>query len=119
MPGVSIAQYLGGIALQNGIPIPEAVAGAVYAELYRGLWIVRCPASDCSSAATVTSVNPVYFCPDCGIGWFGVVFPGNKAAIQNEVMKRPATRKGLIHANWRRGETMKQLQRETVAQANV
>jgi len=121
MPGVSMGEYCGHIALKNRVPIPapDHCEGEVYAELHRGLWIARCPEESCSCAWAVTSVAPRFFCGECGAGWFTVVFPPNKAAIIREVMKRPIPRRGLLHANWVPGETMKQLRAETLAQGNL
>ena len=111
MPGVSMVDYLVSNATRNGIPIPESVTGTVRAELHRGRWIARC--LECSNACLVTSLDPIYFCPDCGAGWYEVLFPKNKTQIEAELMKRPVERKGLVHVNWS-GETMKQLRAETL-----
>ena len=131
-PYANIVQFLTVQATQAGIEIPDLVYGIVKAELYRGLWIVRCPAEGCYGAVAVCSTNPIYMCPDCGAGWFRVEFPKNREAIEDEVMKRPVTVKGLTHANWspyggrtRDGkptggpETMPQLRRQTKQKANV
>ena len=121
MPGVSMQEYCGHIALNNRVPFPEQdhYEGEVNAELHRGLWIARCPEASCSSAWAVSSVDPKFFCGECGAGWFTVIFPPNKAAIQRDVMKRPVPRRGLIHANWLPGETMAQLRAETLAERNL
>jgi len=115
MPGVSMRSYVTQHATRNRRDIPgeDHVEGQVEARLYRGLWITDCPEEGCANACVVSSVEPVYLCPDCGAGWFDVVFPSNKSAIEAEVMKRPITRQGLIHANWFPGETMAQLEAET------
>ena len=135
MLGVTMLQYLGASFRGNKRTLPDRknVEGSVRAELYRGLWIARCPHADCSDACAVTTETPVYACPACGAGWFKVLFPDNKAAIEAEVMKRPAHRNGnLIHANWnpyggrnRKGEldgtpeTMYRLRQDTVAMRNT
>ena len=118
MPGVKMMDYLVGNAIKQGTDVPEGLVGEVKAELYRGLWIARCV--ECSGACTVTSVDPIYMCPDCGAGWFNVVFPTNKAAIEKELLKRPTRRGGRMdYANWNphaekgKGETLGQLRFET------
>lgn len=124
MPNVSMRQYIGHYAQRNGLSVPrmDTMQGIVLAELYRGLWIARCPSQECAGACAVTSLSPVYCCPDCGAGWFEVIFPPNKAAIEKEVMKRPETGRGLIHANWDpyggprgTGESMALLREQTKA----
>ena len=116
MPGISMLQYCGSIAIGNGLPVPapDNFEGTLRAQLHRGLWVVLCPEEKCSSAVAVTSVDPKSFCPDCGAGWFHVKFPKNKAAIITELMKRPIYRPGLFHANWS-GQTMVDLRAETEA----
>lgn len=126
MPGMNIVQFLGREAEKNGFAVPDTMVGVVRATLYRGLWIVMCPMDGCSGAVGVTSVNPVSLCPDCGAGWFKVLFPKNKAEIEAEVLQRPTTAKGLTYANWTayggrnqdgtpngKGETMSQLRKQT------
>ena len=114
MPGVSMLTYLISNAKRCGVPIPasESDKGTVKARLNRGRWIVYCPEDDCFGACVVTSLDPVYFCPDCGSGWYEVIFPRNKARIEEEVMKRRVTRRGLVHANWE-GESLKKLREQT------
>ncbi len=119
MPGISMLEYLISNARRNDVPIPSENSdmGTVKARLHRGRWIVDCPESDCFGACVVTSLDPVYFCPDCGSGWYKVIFPKNKAKIEEEVLKRRVTRQGLVHANWE-GESLKQL-REQTAEAEL
>tara|TARA_Y100000310_G_scaffold342781_2_gene447404 strand:- start:307 stop:738 length:432 start_codon:yes stop_codon:yes gene_type:complete len=128
MPNVSMWEYLAHFARRNRRTLPplEHKEGTVKAELYRGLWIARCPEDDCANAITVTSLNPIMFCTDCGAGWFDVLFPPNKVQIEHEVMKRPTARRGLVHANWDpyggprgEGESMYLLRKQTKARGNV
>ncbi len=101
MPGVSMIAYVGGAASTQGTPMPpqNSFEGDIHAELYRGLWIARC--NSCSGTVSVTSVQPLSMCPDCGAGWFRIIFPKNKAEIEAEVMKRPQMRGGFLKfANW-------------------
>jgi len=100
-PGLNIVQFLAGEAMKNGHEVPDVVIGKVKAELYRGLWIVRCPnVPGCSGAVGVDSINPVCMCPDCGAGWFKVIFPENKGAIEVELLKRPTLMNRMVYANW-------------------
>ena len=110
-------EYLGShfLSCQRVLPARDHFEGTVKAELYRGLWIARCPEEDCASSATVTSLDPIYACHVCGVGWFHVKFPINRAKIEAEVMKRKIPRKGLVHANWIYGETLKMLRDQTQA----
>ena len=117
MPGVSMVDYLVSNATRNDVPIPDTVIGTVKARLNRGRWIADCPEDDCFGACVVTSLDPIYFCPDCGSGWYEVIFPKNKAKIEAEVLKRRVTRRGLVHANWE-GESLKTL-REQTAEAEL
>lgn len=118
-PDVSIIHFLVTEARRNGTPVPDTVIGKIKAELYRGLWIVRCQGAGCSGAVAVTSTNPVHMCPDCGFGWNEVLFPGNKDKIEAEVLKRPTVGRGLIYANWRpearngKGESLAELRKQT------
>jgi len=112
---IPIRSFLIQHANHNGVDLPEdeIPIGEVDAELHRGRWIVQCPEVDCAGAVLVTTMDPVYMCPDCGSGWYNVVFPKNKAAIEREVLKRKITRKGLVHANWK-GETIAELREQTL-----
>lgn len=117
MPGVSMSEYLISNARRNDVLIPANVIGKVKPRLHRGRWIVDCPEEECFGACVVTSIDPIYFCPDCGSGWYEVIFPKNKAKIEEEVLKRRVTRQGLVHANWE-GESLKEL-REQTAEAEL
>lgn len=120
MPGVSMSQYVVGAAVRQGTRVPpqDSFVGDISAELYRGLWIVRC--AECSGSCAVTSVTPVYMCPDCGDGWFHVIFPKNKTKIETEVLKRPNIRGRLFFANWLpigldgKPESLEKLRKETI-----
>ena len=132
-PYLNVVQYLGQEALKMGHDVPDSVVGIIQAELHRGLWIARCPNRvnpnehlRCSNAVAVDSVHPTVMCPACGDGWWKVLFPENREAIETELMKRPIPRKGLIHVNWSpftgvdskgiptgRPETLTQLRRDT------
>ena len=133
--GVSMLEYVVNAARIQGTQIPtnlydddgnQLPLPKIPAELYRGLWVGRCP--ECSGACAVTTTNPVYFCPDCGAGWFEITFPKNQTAIEAEVMKRPTVRGRMVFANWKpyggvnyrlkptgKAESLAQLERETTA----
>ncbi len=126
MPGVSMTEYVVGAATRQGTPIPakDSYEGDINAELYRGLWVGRC--KFCSGSVSVTSIQPLGMCPDCGAGWFRIIFPKNKSEIETEVIKRPQMRGGYLKfANWDptggktdgepngKGESMSQLRAQT------
>ena len=121
MNGLTLVQYIGAIfnSNQRSLPAMDHFEGVVKAELYRGLWIARCPEDGCQSAVAVTAHDPRMACGDCGAGWFTVEFPENKTEIEAELNKRPIPRKGLVHHNWAHGTSMETLEAETMAKANI
>lgn len=78
--------------------------GAVQAEINHGRWIVKCPS--CPGALDAEPGVP-FFCPDCGNGANGgksysVIFPENRGAIEEILLKRPKAE----NQNWEPGETV-------------
>ena len=110
-PDVHMKRYLVAAAIRQGIPVPDGdhIEGPVLAFLNQGLWSARCPEEYCSGEVAVTSLYPWAFCPDCGAGWFSVVFPENKLEIEAEVMNRRKGRNNSPHANWMPGESIEDL----------
>jgi|1185.fasta_scaffold108400_2 hypothetical protein len=90
-----------------------ALAGVAYAEVHRGMWIVRCPAVYCWSAMAVTLGLPEFVC--LGDGSCGeaapIVWPRDPLAIATLLRMRPdpTTR------NWLPGETLQDLVAENAA----
>ena len=123
---VRFRAYIVGAARSQGTRIPEGdhTEGENHAELYRGVWIIRC--KECSGVVAATTKDLRSFCPDCGAGWWDIVFPANKDAIEEELLKRPRLRGRMVFANWKpyggvdykneptgKAESMAQLRRET------
>ena len=93
-------------------PIPtEISAEPVLAHLDAGRWIGHCPLG-CRGAELVSEADPIFLCCSCGSGdqWWPVAFPGNRTAIDAEVSKRV----DILAWGWTPGETLRDLQNETV-----
>jgi hypothetical protein len=54
----------------------------LWARIDAGRWVADCP---CGSAQVVTPTDPRFACPECGAGWFAVVFPEDTAAAEAAV----------------------------------
>ena len=99
------------------VPALTAVQGTVAARINHGRWIVDCPGG-CGSAMIVTENPDLFLCPECGSpenggNWYRVTFPGEKAAIENILLRRPAFRPDNAPArNWIPGETVATLRQE-------
>jgi len=59
----------------------------------------------------VSAADPVFLCISCGSDdkWWPVTFPGNRGAIEAEIVKRT----DVNGWSWTPGETLAQLQAET------
>jgi len=57
-----------------------------------------------------------YACPDCGEGWWDVVFPPFKLAIERLLLLRPLIDRLPSSRNWEVTETVGDLVRENQAQ---
>ena len=103
----------------QGTPLPalEDVSGSIIAVVNQGRWIAECP-EGCRNAIVVSQVEPYYICTDCGSegnggSWYAVVFPRSKAAIEAELLKRPARKSFEAETrNWLPGETLTAIRRE-------
>ena len=74
--------------------------GEVYAEIYRGLWIVRCPF--CSGAQPAQD-GEVFFCVDCVMVLndghpMGVIFPDKKT--QDQIARALLVRPDVANMNY-------------------
>lgn len=81
------------------------------AEVNHGRWIVRCPF--CPGAEMADLNDPRFFCLSCynvpiGGKWLPVQFPANRAALEAELLKRPASES----RNWLPHESVADLRRE-------
>jgi hypothetical protein len=90
-----------------------APVGVAYAEVHRGMWIVRCPAAYCWSAMAVTLGQPEFVClgdDSCG-GAAPIVWPRDPTAIAALLRMRPDP----TNRNWLPGETLQDLVAENAA----
>lgn len=118
---VGFVPFLNGFLIRKGHPIAPPVSevlGRVGALVNQGRWLVECPAEGCGGAVMVSRELPLFFCPECantenGGKWLAVDFPGDKDAIEKELLKRPAKEPfRAMHRNWEPGETLASLKRE-------
>ena len=103
-------------------PLSEPTAGnttgEVAARINHGRWLVDCPG--CNSALVIDLGQPVFMCVECGNAandgkWFAVTVPGNRKAIEAELLKRPMNGRNSADAknrNWEPGETVATLRQE-------
>ena len=84
------------------------VIGEVEATINHGRWIVECPDPDCTGATLASETLPQFVCPYCAYGIFTVVWPNQRAGIENALDERPVkdTR------NWTPTETVGDLRKE-------
>ena len=89
------------------------------AYISEGRWVADCP--KCPSALLLDFGYPLYFCPDCGHGWFSIVFPSvsGRSRIEIALMKRPLVNEIPSTRNWLVGETIINLERENLARGIV
>lgn len=98
------------------IPGPQQVKNTIPAFINHGRWLVSCPT--CGSAAFVSMSDHRFWCVECQSPendrwWYEVVFPADKAQIEDTLLKRPAViEKNAINRNWFPNETLAVLKRE-------
>lgn len=79
-----------------------------------GYWkVVPCLADGCGNAPSVEPAWRLACCLECGAVYRDVVVPDNWEAIELSLLRRPV----MATRNWR-GETIAQLDAETLAHAN-
>ena len=111
-----VQQYWGHVGLGR-VPNIGNVQGQVLARVNHGRWIADCPAQ-CGGALVVTENPALFICVECGSpenggNWYAVVFPADKLAIENVLLKRPASRPDHAPSrNWEVGESLAQLKQE-------
>jgi len=90
------------VLVVSDVPVP--------ARIDAGRWLADCPLG-CGGAEMVSAADPVFLCISCGSDdkWWPVTFPGNRGAIEAEIVKRP----DVNGWSWTPGETLAQLQAET------
>jgi hypothetical protein len=71
---------------------PASAAGSVYAQINHGRWVANC---SCMSAQVVTPADPRMWCPECGLGWWQIVFPADVAAVEQSLGGLP-----IAEQNW-------------------
>ena len=84
------------------------------AYINEGRWFANCP-TNCGGAMVVTVADPLFFCTDCGQGWFTIEFPEvrERNEIERLLMLRPLTRGGIPESrNWFSHETIDDLEEE-------
>ena len=86
-------------------PLPDAVL-----QVNAGRWVFQC--DTCDGGTLVKPDHPV-ICVFCGHQWRQPRFPGERAAIEAELLKQPGRRLFAPIRNWKYGWTLAQLQDRT------
>lgn len=100
---------------------PGTIQGEILASINHGRWIVDCPQQGCGGAVIASMEEPVYFCSHCGNAAndghsYAVVFPKFWRELETDLVKRPAPSPMMApHRNWKPGETLAAIKRETIA----
>ena len=92
--------------------LPSTMLGTVQARINHGRWIVDCPTPGCNSAMLASLKERRYACPDCGKGWWRVVFPDRRVDIEDLLLRRPLIAQLPSSRNWEVAETVADLERE-------
>jgi len=125
MIDMPLPQFLAGACLRRGLGVPKppgegTISGSVEARIDAGRWVALCPSETCRGAELVSAEYPVFACASCcnrdnGGKWYAVIFPKNKAAIEAELLRRPAHASidGLtVTRGWAPGQSVAELRRE-------
>ena len=113
---------------QPGIPMPRITGtrGIVEAVVNYGRWLVECPTGD-GHAVYASPGDLWYLCTICGNSTnngkpYRVVFPSDRAAIENVLMFRPVDRRHPVSQpweskarNWTPAESLQDLKDENIA----
>ena len=91
-------------------PFPATFKGNVEAVINHGRYIVNCP-NGCGGASVVSIKDSYFVCVECGSPendglFYNVKFPGQKARIEELLLKRP-----IQNRNWIK-ETVAELEDE-------
>jgi hypothetical protein len=99
-------------------PTEDNTLREVSARINHGRWLVDC--AGCNSALVVDLTELVFMCVECGNNhndgkWLRVTVPGNRKAIETELLKRPWNGRNpaeAVNRNWEPGETLAMLKQE-------
>lgn len=85
--------------------------------LNHGRWVVDCP--DCNGAQLACEEDPRFMCNECGnvaAGglWRAIEWPTGRPGIETTV-----TRRRFVHQNWLPGQTIEDLEAETLIMGGV
>jgi len=102
-------KFAANIGAKPQYPLEDVPLQEVHAIVNYGRWVVKCP--DCMGCEDVDPAEPIFFCLSCGQdGYFkSVVFPTNRAEIEEELLKRP-----VENRNWDNTEDVKFLKTENI-----
>ena len=108
-----VREFMAGVfrRMHSGRVVEVVSSDSVAARIDAGRWLADCPMG-CGGAEMVSSIDPILLCVSCGSDdkWWPVVFPANRSAIEAEIIKRAD-----VHGwSWTPGETLTQLQAETL-----
>jgi hypothetical protein len=95
-------------------PLPPdiQIIGTINASINHGRWIAECPIAGCGAAYIADSTDPLFICYQCGRGWYTVIFPPQKTAIEQLLLRRPRVGNHPSSRNWIPGETVAMLAAE-------
>ena len=114
-PEASYRDFLAIYRAANGLgPLPSVpplreMGDALEARIDLGRWLVECEI--CKAAVVADPDDPVFLCPSCGSGgkWRPVIFPADRAVIEEILLLRPGFRDANTSRFWLPGETAEQL----------
>lgn len=97
----------------DGAMEPDTKASPAVAYANHGRWVADCPNPTCSAAMLVEEGEP-FMCGECfnrdaGGAWRPVAWPKDADALDAELAERP----GEANRNWRPGESLADLARES------
>lgn len=101
------------LLFQGKLPMPpqDDVIGISRAVVNQSRWILPCPFEGCLGALVAPAIPTIYCCAECGTGWYQIIFPADRSAIEKALLLRPEAH----NRNWRPGETVEMLLAENAA----
>ena len=113
---LSLREYLTYYYQRNGLgdtPNITDLGDPLYAYISCGRWLVECLV--CHTAAVADSDDPLFICPGCGDGgWHEVIFPPDKTAIEDTLLRRRGFRDYAPTRNWEVSQTIEDLVTENL-----